>query len=93
MCVAVLILRKTDPHRPRPFKVPFSPVVPSLGIICCGGLMIYKSMQPSGSAMLFPVWLGIGALIYLLYGYVSNRQNENKLHKEKVAMKKQELYK
>lgn len=93
VCVAVLILRKTDPNRPRPFKVPFSPLLPSLGIICCSGLMIYKSMQPSGSAMLFPVWLGIGALIYLLYGYVSNRKNENILHKEKVAIKRQELYK
>jgi len=93
VCVAVLILRKTDPDRPRPFKVPFSPVVPSLGIICCGGLMIYKSMQPSGSAILFPIWLGIGALIYLLYGFVRNRMNENRLHKEKVAQKRQELCK
>ena len=93
VCVAVLILRKTDPDRPRPFKVPFSPVVPSLGIICCGGLMVYKSMQPSGSAILFPIWLGIGALIYLLYGFVRNRMNENRLHKEKVAQKRQELCK
>ena len=91
VCVAVLILRKTDPERPRPFKVPFSPVTPALGIICCGGLMIYKSMQPSGSALLFPVWLGVGAVIYLLYGYVKNRINENKLHSEKVELKKQEL--
>ena len=37
VCVAVLILRKTDPERPRPFRVPYSPVVPSLGILCCGG--------------------------------------------------------
>lgn len=93
VCVAVLILRKTDPDRPRPFKVPFSPVVPSLGIICCGGLMIYKSMQPSGSALLFPVWLGVGAMIYLLYGFVKNRMNENKLHNEKVEKRKQELAK
>ena len=91
VCVAVLILRKTDPERPRPFKVPFSPITPSLGIICCGGLMIYKSMQPSGSALLFPVWLGVGAIIYLLYGFVKNRLNENKIHNEKVELKKQEL--
>ena len=93
VCVAVLILRKTDPDRPRPFKVPFSPVIPSLGIITCGGLMVYKSMQPSGSAILFPVWLGVGAMIYLLYGFVKNRLNENKIHNERVAIKKQELYK
>ncbi len=93
VCVAVLILRKTDPDRPRPFKVPFSPVTPALGIIICGGLMIYKSMQPSGSALLFPVWLGVGAIIYLLYGFVRNRQNENKIHYEKVELKKQEMMK
>ena len=93
VCVAVLILRKTDPDRPRPFKVPFSPIVPSLGIITCGGLMVYKSLQPSGSAVLFPVWLGVGAMIYLLYGFVKNRLNENKIHKQLVEQKKQELCK
>ncbi|MBD5403289.1 amino acid permease [bacterium] len=84
VCVAVLILRHTDPDRPRPFKVPFSPVVPSLGILCCGGLMIYKSLQAGSSALLFPVWLGIGAVIYLLYGFIKNRNNENRIHKELV---------
>ena len=93
VCVAVLILRKTDPERPRPFKVPFSPFIPAMGIICCGGLMIYKSMQPSGSALLFPVWLGFGAIIYLLYGFVKNRLNENKIHNEIVERKKQEMIK
>ena len=55
VCVAVLILRHTDPNRPRPFKVPFSPWLPAMGIICCGGLMIYKSTQAGSSALLFPV--------------------------------------
>lgn len=84
VCVAVLILRHTDPKRPRPFKVPFSPVTPSLGILCCGGLMVYKSLEAGSSAMLFPVWIGMGAIIYLLYGYIKNRSNENKIHREKV---------
>lgn len=93
VCVAILILRKTDPERPRPFKVPFSPFIPIMGILCCGGLMVYKSMQQSSSALLFPVWLGVGAIIYLLYGFVKNRLNENKLHKEAVEQKKLELNK
>ena len=84
VCIAVLILRHTDPDRPRPFKVPFSPVTPSLGIICCGGLMIYKSLEAGSSAMLFPVWLGMGAIIYLLYGFIKNRNNENRIHREKI---------
>ncbi|MBQ3819043.1 amino acid permease, partial [bacterium] len=91
VCVAILILRKTDPDRPRPFKVPFSPITPALGILCCGGLMVYKSMQQSSSALLFPVWLGFGAIIYLLYGFVKNRLNENKVHQEKVELKRQEI--
>lgn len=89
VCVAVLILRHTDPDRPRPFKVPFSPWVPSMGIICCGGLMIYKSMEAGSSALLFPIWLGIGAIIYLLYGFIKNRNNENKIHNELVHGKEE----
>ena len=53
--------------------------------------MIYKSMQASSSALLFPVWLGIGAMIYLLYGFVRNRMYENKVHNEKVEQRKLEL--
>ncbi len=87
VCVAVLILRKTDPNRERPFKVPFCPITPMLGIICCGGLMVYKSMQASSSALLFPVWLGVGAIIYLLYGFIKNRNKENELHREFVQNK------
>ena len=85
VCVAVLILRHTDPKRPRPFKVPFSPLTPILGILCCGGLMVYKSSQAGGSAVLFPVWLGVGAIIYLLYGFIKNRNNENEIHKQIIS--------
>ena len=92
VCVAVLILRHTEPYRPRPFKVPFSPWLPALGIICCGGLMIYKLQSVSSSALLFPVWLGVGALIYLYYGFRRNRMNENEIHK-KIVREKQELVK
>ena len=76
VCVAVLILRKIDPDRHRPFKVPFSPLFPVLGIVCCGGLMIYSMQFLTTSALLFPVWLGLGALIYFHYGYKVNRKIE-----------------
>ena len=74
VCVAVLILRKIDPDRPRPFKVPCSPLFPMLGILCCGGLMIYSMKSLTSSALMFPVWLLIGIGIYLQYGYVKNRK-------------------
>ena len=93
VCVAVLILRKTDPDRPRPFKVPFAPVTPILGILCCGGLMVYSMKFLTTSALLFPLWLGIGAFIYFFYGYRKNRYKENEIHKEKVEQRRLELQK
>lgn len=82
VCVAVLILRKTDPDRHRPFRVPFSPLFPALGIICCGGLMIYSMQFLTTSALLFPIWVGLGALIYFHYGYKKNRKLEIAEQKE-----------
>lgn len=78
ICISVLILRKTDPERHRPFKVPFSPLFPILGIVCCGGLMLYKMKDVSTSTLLFPVWILLGILIYAAYGYGNNRMAEQK---------------
>ena len=91
VCVAVLILRHTAPDMERPFKVPFSPWFPLMGILCCGGLMVYSLKSLTTSALLFPVWLGIGALIYFHYGFKSNRKYENEVHLAKVEQKKLEL--
>ncbi|MBE7706768.1 MAG: amino acid permease [Cyanobacteria bacterium SIG30] len=85
VCVAVLILRKTDPERHRPFKVPFSPLFPSLGVVCCGGLMGYytflkltnvKENIMSTSPMLFLVWVLTGIMIYFTYSYKQKRKLE-----------------
>lgn len=76
VCIAVLILRKTDPERRRPFKVPFVPLFPILGILCCGGLMIYSMQFLKVSAVLFPLWVVLGILIYVFYGYKRQRSGE-----------------
>lgn len=81
VCVAILILRKTEPDRERPFKVPFCPWFPLFGIICCGGLMIYsmffvQSETSNLSSQLFVVWVIIGMLIYSVYGYKKHRKVE-----------------
>ena len=76
ICIAVLILRKTDPDRPRPFKVPFSPLFPILGIITCGGLMVYSMKYLTTSSLYFPLWLLMGVLIYACYGYKQKRLEE-----------------
>lgn len=81
VCVAVLILRKVDPNRKRPFKVPFSPWFPLIGIFCLLGLMIYFLITSASilSAILFPIWIGLSALIYFHYGYKKNRKKEAKM--------------
>ena len=76
ICIAVLILRKTDPDRHRPFKVPFSPLFPILGILTCGGLMVYSMKFLTTSSLYFPLWLLIGLAIYAGYGYKQKRLEE-----------------
>ena len=76
ICIAVIILRKTDPDRKRPFKVPFVPLFPILGVILCGGIMFHGFMTLGISAILFPLWVIIGAIIYFAYGYRKHREIE-----------------
>ena len=76
ICIAVLILRKTEPNRPRPFKVPFCPWFPILGILTCLALMYCKFSAKATSALYFIVWLAIGVLIYAAYSYKSKREEE-----------------
>lgn len=89
ICISVLILRKTDPDRPRPFKVPFSPLFPILGIICCGGLMLYSMQSLTTSRVLFPLWILAGIIIYAVYGYKNNREVEAK--KQLLAEKAEQI--
>ena len=83
VCAGILILRKTEPNRPRPFKVPCCPWFPIIGIVFCSGLMFVALREVKTSAMLFPLWLVLGVIIYFLYGYQSNRKQ--------VALKVQKL--
>lgn len=66
VCAGIIVLRRTRPDLPRPFRVPGSPVVPALGILSCAYLMSYL---PFDTWMRLIVWLAIGMLIYGLYGY------------------------
>ncbi len=97
VCVAILILRKVDPDRPRPFKVPFCPFLPIMGILCCGGLMIFSMVIAKGdsailSTEMFIVWVIMGALIYGTYGYQSNRKAEILIEKnEEIAGKNEQI--
>ncbi len=63
--IAVLILRKRQPDRPRAFRVPFSPWVPLASVIFCFVLMASLTVE---NWIRFFVWLMIGLVIYYLYG-------------------------
>jgi APA family basic amino acid/polyamine antiporter len=64
VCAAVLIMRKTNPDAERPFRCPFVPLVPLLGIGSC--LMLMLSLPAANWWRLF-VWLAIGLVIYFAY--------------------------
>ncbi|KQP88599.1 amino acid permease [Methylobacterium sp. Leaf113] len=65
ICTAALVLRRTEPDRQRPFRVPGMPVVPVLGILSCLGLMLGL---PGDTWLRLAVWLAIGLAIYFGYG-------------------------
>jgi APA family basic amino acid/polyamine antiporter len=62
--VGVLVLRYTHPDLPRPFRTPFSPLIPLLGAASCLYLM---ASLPLVTWLRFGVWLALGLLIYFTY--------------------------
>jgi len=63
--LAVVVLRRTEPDRHRPFKIAGGMTIPLLGIVFCGGLMLFL---PSETWLRFGGWVLIGVLIYAVYG-------------------------
>jgi APA family basic amino acid/polyamine antiporter len=64
VCIGVIVLRHTRPDLPRPFKTPFMPYIPILGVICCSYLIFYL---PWETMLRFVVWMIIGSVIYFKY--------------------------
>ena len=62
--LGVIILRRTQPNRPRIFKVPLVPWFPLISIVLCGGLMTGLTVI---TWLRFVIWLGLGLLIYIFY--------------------------
>lgn len=61
----VIVLRRTQPDRPRSFRVPGAPWVPALSIVFCLVLMLALPLQ---TWLRFVVWLAIGLAIYFAFG-------------------------
>jgi APA family basic amino acid/polyamine antiporter len=66
----VLLLRRTEPDRHRPFRVPWVYVVAPVSVLLC----IYVMLGLPGETWIrFGVWLVIGIALYLAYGYKHSR--------------------
>jgi APA family basic amino acid/polyamine antiporter len=68
VCAGIIIMRRTNPDAPRPFRTPFVPVTPILGIVVCLAMML--GLGWTNWARLV-VWLAIGLIIY--FGYSRSR--------------------
>jgi APA family basic amino acid/polyamine antiporter len=66
----VLVLRRKEPNRARPFRVPLVPLTPLISIAACTYLMF---QLPRKTWVFFGIWLVLGMLIYLLYGIRHSR--------------------
>jgi len=65
VCAGVIILRRTQPDLARPFRTPWSPVVPLLGVATCAYLM---SGLPGDTWLRLLLWMGAGLVVYVAYG-------------------------
>ena len=72
VCVGVLVLRKRQPDLKRPFKNPWNPLIPVLGILSCGALM---SFLPATTWFRFLMWLIVGVMFYFAYSMHHSKLN------------------
>jgi APA family basic amino acid/polyamine antiporter len=79
VCLGIIVLRKTDPSIPRPFRTPWVPLVPILGILVCTGLMY--SLGPANWLRLI-IWLAIGGFIYIFYGSKNSKLQKGAVKKQ-----------
>ena len=61
----VIVLRRIEPDRPRPFRAPWVPFTPIISIVTCLYLML---QLPALTWLRFGLWLLLGLVVYFLYG-------------------------
>lgn len=61
VCLGVIVVRRTQPDAPRGFKTPFVPWIPSAGVVCCVGMMLFL---PAETWIRLVIWMIIGLDIY-----------------------------
>ena len=68
--ISVMVLRRTNPSQPRPFRTPWVPLVPILGVIS-NGYMMYKLGWMNWARLI--IWLVIGLIVYFTYSVKHSR--------------------
>jgi APA family basic amino acid/polyamine antiporter len=66
VAAGVLVLRRTAPDLPRPFRVPWTPWLPILSIVVSVGLM---ASLPRETWERLIVWMAVGLAVYAGYGH------------------------
>ncbi len=75
VCIGIIIMRRTNPGLPRPFKTPLVPLVPILGILTCGA-MIYGLGWPNWMRLF--IWMLIGMVFYFSYSIKKSHLRKDK---------------
>jgi len=70
VALGIIVLRRTDPKRPRPFRTPWVPFLPIVSILFCVYLIV---SLPTLTKVRFVAWLVAGAVIYFLYSVRHSR--------------------
>ncbi|HWQ95237.1 MAG TPA: amino acid permease, partial [Gammaproteobacteria bacterium] len=70
VCIGAIVLRKTQPNLKRPFKMPYHPLIPVLGILSCGVLL---ASLPHITWKRFAIWMLIGVVFYFVYSMRNSR--------------------
>jgi APA family basic amino acid/polyamine antiporter len=70
VCIAVVIMRKKEPGLPRPFKTPWVPVVPYVGVFVNLGLMAGLGAITWAA---FLIWMVVGLVVYFTYSRHTSR--------------------
>ena len=70
VCISVMALRRSDPDRARPFRTPWVPFVPIMGILFNGYMMINLGLI---NWIRLVVWLVIGMVVYFTYSRKHSR--------------------
>ena len=73
--LSVLVMRRTQPQRRRPFRAPLIWLFAPLAVMGCVMLFFFLPWQ---AKLLFPIWSGIGLVFYFSYGYRHSHVGQGK---------------